>query len=157
MYKDASHYWPLDYIVQYKDAVSLSEATSYGPKGVFKGDGHGFMEIKLGTSALRLGEYTDSCLMKLQNCRSGLSFTFWFNVQDAEQSVNTVTLFNIKSSESDILKISFLKGQSKKFLLKILLIIKFVCQMYRVSRNSLCMITFHIKYFAQIFLSEPST
>eukprot|EP00112_Aurelia_sp_Birch-Aquarium-sp1_P004982 Seg1565.3 transcript_id=Seg1565.3/GoldUCD/mRNA.D3Y31 product="Adhesion G protein-coupled receptor L2" protein_id=Seg1565.3/GoldUCD/D3Y31 len=119
VYKDASHYWPLDYIVQYKDAVSLSEATSYGPKGVFKGDGHGFMEIKLGTSALRLGEYTDSCLMKLQNCRSGLSFTFWFNVQDAEQSVNTVTLFNIKSSESDILKISFLKGQKASMIFTI--------------------------------------
>ena len=113
MYQGASHYWPLDYIIQFNDAVGHAEATSYGPKGVFKGDGHGFMEITLGTSALRLGEYTDPCLMKLQNCPSGLSFTFWFNVQDAEQSVNTVTLFSIKSSESDILKISFLKGQSK--------------------------------------------
>ena len=99
VYKNASHYWPLDYISEMKDLVTHKEATVSGTEGVrLNGKGDGFMEMQVGKAAIRLGEYNHKCLLSLANCDNGLTITFWLRLLEAPGGSNTVDLLSLKSN-----------------------------------------------------------
>ncbi|XP_065069938.1 uncharacterized protein LOC135694960 isoform X2 [Rhopilema esculentum] len=99
VYKNASHYWPLDYISEMKDLVTHKEATVTGTDGVqLNGKGDGFMEMQVGKAAIRLGEYNHKCMLSLANCDNGLTITFWLRLLEAPGSSNTVDLLSLRSS-----------------------------------------------------------
>lgn len=117
-YKDASHYWPLDPILGIEDLVTGDVASIFGDEGVaLKGRGNGFMEVKMGSSALMLGEYREKCLVAPEDCKYGITVTKWIRIEKTISSNKSFDLLKMKASDFiDIIRISFNDFESEFFI-----------------------------------------
>ena len=113
----------------------MTEALIYGVDGVsLRGKGNGYMELQLGKSAVRLGEYSHPCLTDLSMCKSGFTLSFWINfegVQDGSSTIkaNDIDIITLTSSKNSILlkiALSVREGKLEMFFCASLLLPSFV-------------------------------
>ena len=72
------------------------------------------MELKTGESALKLGEYSDTCLLTSEKCKNGAAISFWIRLQETKPNGELYDLLTLKRNDNrDLIKISLKNDQSE--------------------------------------------
>lgn len=75
------------------------------------------MELFPGKSIVNLGQFTDSCLINSNDCKSGITITLWIKIVQTRATGELFDLFRIrKDGFTDLIKIGLNYVKSKSVL-----------------------------------------